>query len=156
MHIFRGTRLGWYMAKPDRSLRRPCAGAGSVITIVKKPADSKSFRSKHQLTKVKSDTNANTSTNTGCLLTTRRSCLWRSCCATKARQSHVSSFQGQCMVLQLLAVDLMLTLSKMCTAFIMHVCFLITNAHSMGTRLGWYMAKPDRALKRPCASAESS
>ena len=44
MHIFRGTRLGWYMAKPDRALKRPCARAGSIITAVKNPANSKPFR----------------------------------------------------------------------------------------------------------------
>ena len=32
------------MAKPDRALRGPCARAGSIITAVKNPADSKTFR----------------------------------------------------------------------------------------------------------------
>ena len=48
MHIFHitharclGTRLGWYMAKPDRALKRPCDSAGSIITAVKTPANAK-------------------------------------------------------------------------------------------------------------------
>jgi hypothetical protein len=30
-----GTRLGWYMTKPDRALKRSCSSAGSIITTVK-------------------------------------------------------------------------------------------------------------------------
>lgn len=41
----------------------------------------------------------------------------------------------------------------MCTAFIMHAHFPITHACYLGTRLGWYMRKSDRCLKRTCAGA---
>jgi hypothetical protein len=74
------------------------------------------------------------------------------CCITKEKQSNVTSsrlVQG----LPTTTVDLMLTHSKMCTAFIMHTYFPITHAHSLGTRLGRSGQQSGKALKMQCSSA---
>jgi hypothetical protein len=88
-----------------------------------------SLRAQHNLNTSK-DTKTQIQTKTGSLLTLLSSRFW-SCCITKERQQNVRSSR-LAHDSSTTAVGLILTLSRMCIAFIMHAHVSIMPAYVLG------------------------